>query len=416
MTFISYAQNYEDVMLWRALSHIEKGFYIDVGAWSPDIDSVTRHFYENGWSGINIEPNIEFFEQYAIKRPRDKSLNVAIGDKEGVLLINFMSNSGLSTAVNEFAEQHKAAGWASDPREVQLTTLKKVCQENMPADQEIHFLKVDVEGLEDAVLQGNDWTVYRPWIVLVEATLPMTQVESYESWEPILLNADYRFAYADGLNRFYLANEHADLRKAFKYPPNVFDSFLLNSQQEAVKAQLRERSDELAAQVDASKREAHRSQLAHEALRDKLEAQVDDSKREAHRWWLAHEALRDKLEAIERSRSWRLVRSLSVIRRFAASSLGWLKSALRLLILKAIKVVFAAPGLRRGLKPLLARFPFIYSRLHRMAMHEQIIGIDRQQLSSVEGNERDHTVVYLDKRASRVLADLKHSRNGRASQ
>ena len=27
--FISYAQNFEDVMLWRALKHVEKGFYID---------------------------------------------------------------------------------------------------------------------------------------------------------------------------------------------------------------------------------------------------------------------------------------------------------------------------------------------------------------------------------------------------
>jgi len=59
MTFISYAQNYEDVMLWRALKHVERGFYIDVGACSPDQHSVTRAFYEKGWHGINVEPNPE---------------------------------------------------------------------------------------------------------------------------------------------------------------------------------------------------------------------------------------------------------------------------------------------------------------------------------------------------------------------
>ena len=32
MSFISYAQNFEDVMLWRALKHISEGFYIDIGA------------------------------------------------------------------------------------------------------------------------------------------------------------------------------------------------------------------------------------------------------------------------------------------------------------------------------------------------------------------------------------------------
>ena len=41
MTFISYAQNFEDVMLWRALKHVEKGFYVDVGAQDPVVDSVS---------------------------------------------------------------------------------------------------------------------------------------------------------------------------------------------------------------------------------------------------------------------------------------------------------------------------------------------------------------------------------------
>jgi hypothetical protein len=52
----SYAQNFEDVMLWRALGHIENGFYIDVGAQDPIVDSVSLAFYEHGWRGIHVEP------------------------------------------------------------------------------------------------------------------------------------------------------------------------------------------------------------------------------------------------------------------------------------------------------------------------------------------------------------------------
>ena len=48
---ISYAQNLEDVVLDRAL-RASAGFYVDVGAASPSTASVTRHFYELGWSGI----------------------------------------------------------------------------------------------------------------------------------------------------------------------------------------------------------------------------------------------------------------------------------------------------------------------------------------------------------------------------
>jgi hypothetical protein len=35
MTFVSYAQNYEDVMLFRALKHVKQGFYVDVSAGDP---------------------------------------------------------------------------------------------------------------------------------------------------------------------------------------------------------------------------------------------------------------------------------------------------------------------------------------------------------------------------------------------
>ena len=69
---------------------------------------------------------------------------------------------------------------------------------------------------------------------MVEATLPMSQVESHHAWEPILLSSDYVFAYADGLNRFYVAkNRAAELLPAFKYPPNVFDTFTPNGLHQA---------------------------------------------------------------------------------------------------------------------------------------------------------------------------------------
>ena len=56
MSFISYAQNFEDVMLRRVFAELDTGFYIDVGANDPSADSVTKAFYDAGWHGINIEP------------------------------------------------------------------------------------------------------------------------------------------------------------------------------------------------------------------------------------------------------------------------------------------------------------------------------------------------------------------------
>lgn len=304
MTFVSYSQNYEDVMLWRALKHVDNGFYIDVGAWSPDVDSVTRSFYEKNWSGINIEPNYEFHSHYASRRKRDINKQVALGDKEGAIVINFMSNPGLSTADDQIAERHKLDGLTSDRRVVQVTTLAKICGEHLDNDQEIHFLKVDVEGLEEAVLRGNDWTRYRPWIVLVEATLPMSQVESYASWEPILLNEDYHFVYADGLNRFYVANEHSELRASFKYPPNVFDGFMLSSLQEAQTKAQKAETKAREAETKAQQAEAKAQQAETKAQQAETKAREAETK--------AREA-EASLIVICNSWSWRITASFRML-------------------------------------------------------------------------------------------------------
>jgi hypothetical protein len=98
MPFISYAQNYEDVILWRALRDVEKGFYVDVGAADPQEWSVTRAFYDRGWSGINIEPLDEYFDKLTQARPRDINLRVALGRAAGRRTLHTIAGTGLSTA------------------------------------------------------------------------------------------------------------------------------------------------------------------------------------------------------------------------------------------------------------------------------------------------------------------------------
>ena len=47
--FVSYAQNHEDVVLARALHPDDRtGFWVDVGAGDPVVDSVTAAFAERG--------------------------------------------------------------------------------------------------------------------------------------------------------------------------------------------------------------------------------------------------------------------------------------------------------------------------------------------------------------------------------
>ena len=76
---VSHAQNFEDVMLARALKNTQQGFYVDVGAWDPNVETVTRYFYERGWRGINVEPALTYYEMLQTCRPRDINLRVAAG-------------------------------------------------------------------------------------------------------------------------------------------------------------------------------------------------------------------------------------------------------------------------------------------------------------------------------------------------
>ncbi len=298
MSFISYAQNFEDVMLWRALKDIENGFYIDVGAAWPDTDSVTKAFYDHGWTGINIEPNPSFIDQYAKKRPKDINLQVAVSNESGVAELYFIDDTGLSSLDKSIAESHTDAGFKSTPSEVKLTTLSNICKEHAQ-EREIHFLKVDVEGFEKNVLISNNWSKYRPWIVVAEATLPLTQEENYDEWEPILIESGYIFVYADGLNRFYIAKEHLELMDSFKYPPNDFDRFKLAAQKKAEARKV---------EAEAKTREAEAKTREAEARATESERRADDALHHYH--------------MVTHSLSWKITKPLRYLMKHTKSILG----------------------------------------------------------------------------------------------
>ncbi|RDH40967.1 MAG: hypothetical protein CFE62_000985 [Candidatus Aquirickettsiella gammari] len=118
MTVLPYAQNLEEVVLWRALQHVKKGFYIDVGAYSPDEDSVTKLFYDKGWSGANIEPNPEYHAELVRKRPRDKNFCFALSNKLDLTEINILNfaESNLSTGLSTDETRRARSAKSRSPR------------------------------------------------------------------------------------------------------------------------------------------------------------------------------------------------------------------------------------------------------------------------------------------------------------
>ena len=306
MTWISYAQNHEDVALMRALGGLERGFYIDVGANDPRADSVTRAFYERGWCGINIEPVGQWFERLVADRPRDHNLRVAAGASAGRMRLFDVVDTGLSSADPELAQRHARDGRVVREVEVPVRRLDDICAELAVGD--VHFLKIDVEGAETAVLQGLDFQRVRPWIVVVEATLPGSDVSAHEQWESLLTAHGYLFAWFDGLNRFYVVRERASLADALARPPSVFDDFMRYTERllrddvadYAVLLQAeRERSAQLQAQLQSQLQ--HQAQLQAQAG---LQAQARIDELLASRSWRMTAPLRwlgDRVRAVRRA-------------------------------------------------------------------------------------------------------------------
>jgi FkbM family methyltransferase len=224
---ISYAQNHEDVVLARVFAGQPEGFYIDVGAEDPVINSVTKHFYELGWRGINVEPSARSLAALEADRPDDVNLGVGLAMAPGKVTFyeGPPDNHGASTFVAAVAARYESTGQAfTSVSDVPVTTLAAVCDEYV-GDRQIDFIKIDVEGSEADVITGGDWVRWRPRVVVVEATYPNSTEPAYHAWEPALLRADYLFALFDGLNRFYVSAEEAELLDALSSPACVFDDF-----------------------------------------------------------------------------------------------------------------------------------------------------------------------------------------------
>jgi len=141
-----------------------------------------------------------------------------------------------------------------------------------------------------------------------------------------------------------------------------------------------------------------------------LNEQVAVEKYAAYRWWLAHDELRAQLDSVGRDRIWKSVRPLHAARRLFGKALKLTKHILRPMILGVVKKILANPRLYRIIKPISRKFPLVHERLRRLIMSEQMIGTQEAFFGE---DIQEHTTVYLDKRAVRVLADLKQAKGGK---
>ena len=217
MAMMSYAQSHEDVILARVFTE-PTGFYIDVGAAHPVFHSVTKHFSERGWTGVNVEPQPTFFGLVAQDRPRDVNINAAVSEADGECTFHEVTNSiGCSTLDPKLAEQMRANGAPVVSYTVKTVSLRQICERHVTGT--IDFLKIDAEGHELSVLKSGDFSRWRPRAMVIETT-------AHETWDRYVLAQGYLFAFFDGLNRYYVrAEEDPRFIRRLAIPVSVVDDY-----------------------------------------------------------------------------------------------------------------------------------------------------------------------------------------------
>ena len=221
MTFVSYAQNFEDVLLWRALHDAEPKSYLDIGAQDPTLDSVSLAFYRAGWRGTHVEPTPCYATMLREARPDETVIQAAVSSSPGPLELHEFVDTGLSTGKPEIARMHLEQGFQS--RTILVPTIR--LDNLLERTGEVPWMKIDVEGMEGDVLESWGSSDVRPWILVIEATVPNSQVRSDLQWRDQVLSRGYKEVYFDGLSRYFVSKHKSRLADSFACPPNFFDDF-----------------------------------------------------------------------------------------------------------------------------------------------------------------------------------------------
>lgn len=184
---ISYAENREDVVLWRALHFLGAGRYADVGDGEPE-RSATRVFADHGWSGVVLVTDVAAAATLRDARPGD--------------VVEVVEVVGDDTFVAVAAAGQRAGLVVGD----------------------LHLLVIHTNdrpgSLRAADVPVGDW---KPWVVFV--TDGPNEPDTADPWDALLLSAGYEQCLFDGVSRFYVAPGHDDLRPALSYPACVRDEF-----------------------------------------------------------------------------------------------------------------------------------------------------------------------------------------------
>ncbi|MCU1278822.1 MAG: methyltransferase FkbM domain protein [bacterium] len=212
---VSYSQEGEDLILSRLFAAKTSGFFVDVGAHDPQRFSNTFLFYQRGWRGMNIDAMPGSMVPFRRARPRDINLEIPVLKERKRLAYYEFNDPALNGFSEELSAFRKGLPNYHVVRTIELEgrPLAELLTEYLPSGQTIDFLSVDVEGLDLEVLESNDWSRFRPKVVLVEVLSSSLDTLPSHPIHRLMHNHGYQ-VFAKALNTvFFLSNEYLQERR-----------------------------------------------------------------------------------------------------------------------------------------------------------------------------------------------------------
>lgn len=151
-------------------THVFKGYrrgvFVDVGAWDGVVFNNTLFFErERGWTGLNIEPHPDLYAKLVVNRPTCTNVNVAITDRDGDG--EFVAISGDTSMLSGLKENYDArhltrianetAALKTEASVIQVPVKRLDTLFRETNTRRVHYLSIDAEGSEFAILRSIDF-------------------------------------------------------------------------------------------------------------------------------------------------------------------------------------------------------------------------------------------------------------------
>lgn len=219
--FVYHSQDEQDKFLHQHIfKDFKNGVFVDVGAYDGKSINNTL-FFENSlnWTGMNVEPLPTIYAKLVQNRPNCINVNCAIDTKTGYALFYSDNNHGtmLSGLVGHYEPQHKERleienirdGTKTSTITVPTQPLQKLLDKHKIPH--VHYLSVDVEGAEMAVLQSIDYSKVFIDVIGFEDNY---QGKTTQDIRNFLESKGFQFIHRASLDIFMM---HKDSK--FKYTP-----------------------------------------------------------------------------------------------------------------------------------------------------------------------------------------------------